>query len=73
VFDTGWPPLGDGLGAGIEPERIGTVLIEIPEARGFPAAEGVIGDRKPGWARLIPTMHHLNPQRRIPEQRHRRE
>src|SRR5712671_6252915 len=41
----GRPTRCDRLGLGIETDRVRPVLIEIAEARTFPAAEGVIGER----------------------------
>src|SRR4029077_15134761 len=45
ILDTGCPARGDRFGFGVEADRIRPVLIEIAEARTFPAAEGVVGDR----------------------------
>src|SRR5450432_2743883 len=44
-LDAGGPARGDGLGLGIEADRIRAVLVEIAEAGFLPAAERVIGDR----------------------------
>src|SRR5262245_54652901 len=44
-LDAGRPARGHRLGLGVEADRVGTVLVEIAEARLLPAAEGVIGDR----------------------------
>src|SRR5262249_45934143 len=44
-FDPGWPARGHGLGLGVKADRIRTVLIEIAEARAFPASERVVGKR----------------------------
>src|SRR3954470_11202612 len=44
-LDAGRPARGDGLGLGVEADRIRTVLVEIAEAGLLPAAEGVVGDR----------------------------
>src|ERR1039458_3257632 len=41
----GRPARGDGLGLGVEADRIRPVLVEIAEAGALPAAEGVIGER----------------------------
>src|ERR1700738_5496828 len=43
--DAGGPARGDGLGLGIEADRIRAVLVEIAEAGFLPAAKRVIGDR----------------------------
>src|SRR6266702_7494465 len=45
LLDAGRPARGDGLGLGVEADRIRAVLVEIAEAGLLPAAEGVIGDR----------------------------
>ena len=39
------PTRGDGLHPGPEAEAVGAVLVQVAEARGLPAAEGVIGQR----------------------------
>src|SRR3954471_791958 len=39
------PARGDGLGLGVEPDRVRAVLVEVAEAGALPAAEGVVGDR----------------------------
>src|SRR6202795_3542066 len=44
-LDAGRPARGDGLGLGVEADRIRTVLVEITEAGFLPAAKRVIGDR----------------------------
>src|SRR5258708_17982496 len=44
-LDAGGPARGDGLGLGVEADRIRAVLVEIAETGLLPAAEGVIGDR----------------------------
>src|SRR6201996_6339961 len=44
-LDARGPARGDGLGFGVEPDRIRTVLVEVAEPGTLPAAEGVIGDR----------------------------
>jgi hypothetical protein len=44
-LDAGGPAGGDGLGAGVEAEGVGAVLVEVAEAGLLPAAEGVIGER----------------------------
>src|SRR5258708_7577247 len=44
-LDAGRPARGDGLGLGVEADRIRAVLVEIAEARLLPAAEGVIRNR----------------------------
>src|SRR5215471_13935761 len=44
-LDAGGPARGDGLGLGIETDRVRPVLIEIAETRALPAAERVIGKR----------------------------
>src|SRR5262245_37534501 len=43
-LDAGRPARGHGLGLGVEADRVRAVLIEIAEARAFPAAECVIGE-----------------------------
>src|SRR3984893_9895270 len=45
LLDAGRPARGDGLGLGVEADRIRAVLVEIAEAGLLPATEGVIGDR----------------------------
>src|SRR5439155_14289131 len=45
LLDAGRPARGDRLGLGIEADRIRAVLVEIAEARFFPAAKRVVGDR----------------------------
>jgi len=30
-FDARWPARGDGLGAGVEFERVGAVLVQVPK------------------------------------------
>src|SRR3954453_18624770 len=45
LLDAGRPARGDGLGLGVEADRIRTVLVEIAEDGLLPAAEGVVGDR----------------------------
>src|ERR1700730_6557085 len=44
-LDAGGPARGDGLGLGIEADRIRAVLVEIAKAGFLPAAKRVIGDR----------------------------
>src|SRR6516165_9953649 len=44
-FDPGRPARGHGLRLGVKADRIRTVLIEIAEARAFPASERVVGKR----------------------------
>src|SRR6267154_3815948 len=44
-LDAGRPARGDGLGLGVEADRIRTMLVEIAEAGLLPAAERIIGDR----------------------------
>jgi len=45
-LDAGGPAGCDGFGACVEFERIGAVLVQIAEHRFFPAAKGVIGQRR---------------------------
>src|SRR6202790_1124028 len=45
LLDAGRPARGDGLGLGVEADRIRTMLVEIAEAGLFPAAKGVVRDR----------------------------
>src|SRR5882724_10426648 len=45
LLDAGRPARGDGLGLGVEADRIRTMLVEIAEARLLPAAKGVVSDR----------------------------
>src|SRR5271170_4372906 len=45
VLDAGWPAGSHRLGAGVEADRIGPVLVEIAEAGALPAAERIVGDR----------------------------
>src|SRR5882724_5212424 len=44
-LDAGWPARGDGLGLGVEADRIRAVLVEIAEARLLPAAKRVVRNR----------------------------
>src|SRR3979490_120752 len=44
-LDAGRPARSDGLGLGVEADRIRTMLVEVAEARLLPAAEGVIRNR----------------------------
>src|SRR5215831_10080161 len=44
-LDAGGPARGDGLGLGVEADRVRAVLVEVAEARPLPAAERVIGER----------------------------
>src|SRR4028118_858767 len=44
-LDARGPAGGDGLGLGVEAHRVRAVLVEVAEARGLPAAEGVVGQR----------------------------
>src|ERR1700712_1199664 len=46
VLDARGPAGGDGLGLGPELDRVRAVLVEVAEARGLPAAEGVVGERR---------------------------
>ncbi len=45
ALDAARPALRDGLGLGVEADRIRPVLVQVAEARALPAAEGVVGDR----------------------------
>src|ERR1700737_5533274 len=45
LLDAGRPARGDGLGLGVEADRIRAVLVQIAEAGLLPAAEGVVRDR----------------------------
>src|SRR5260370_26630299 len=45
LLDAGRPARGDGLGLGVEADRIRAVLVEIAKAGLLPATESVIGDR----------------------------
>src|SRR5690606_33678060 len=45
VLDARWPAGCDGLCLRVEAEGIGAVLVQVPEGRSLPAAEGVVGDR----------------------------
>src|SRR3981189_182394 len=44
-LDAGRPARSDGLGLGVEADRIRTMLVEVAEAGLLPASEGVIGNR----------------------------
>src|SRR6202453_2005262 len=44
LLDAGRPARGDGLGLGIEADRIRSMLVEIAETGTLPTAERVIGD-----------------------------
>src|SRR5215813_3328581 len=44
-LDAGGPARGDGLGLGVEPDRVRAVLVEVAEARALPAAERVVRER----------------------------
>src|SRR6188474_1815771 len=45
LLDAGRPARGDGLGLGVETDRIRTVLVEVAKAGFFPATKGVVGNR----------------------------
>src|SRR4051795_5731915 len=45
LLHAGRPARGDGLGLGVEADRVRAMLVEVAESRLFPAAKRVIGDR----------------------------
>src|SRR4051794_10035461 len=45
ALDPGRPARGNGLGLGVEADRVRPVLIEVAEARALPAAECIVRDR----------------------------
>src|SRR5438128_10498944 len=45
LLHAGRPARGDGLGLGVEADRIRAVLVEVAETRLLPAAEGVVCNR----------------------------
>src|SRR5579859_5843873 len=62
--DPGGPAARNGLRLGVEAERVRAVLVEVPEARGFPAAEGVVRDRH-GDGHVDADHAHLDSAREV--------